>query len=202
MQLIAQGAEARIFLDGKNIIKERVPKTYRHPEIDAQLRGSRTRREAKVLETLTKAGFASPKVVSMDDKSGKMVIELIEGEKLRDLIAQDAGSFGKAVGRLLGELHNLGIVHGDPTTSNMIVRDGQVHLIDFGLSQFSEKAEDRAVDLHLLDRAVESAHHQIHITVMKAANSSYLSTAKEGAETMKRLESVRKTGRNKLKGGS
>lgn len=202
MQLIAQGAEAKIFLDGKNVVKERAPKTYRHPEIDQQLRGSRTRREAKVLETLAKTGFSSPKVVSMDDKSGKMVIELIEGEKLRDRIADDPGSFGTAVGRLIGELHNLGIVHGDPTTSNMIVRSGDVYLIDFGLSQFSEKAEDRAVDLHLLDRAVESAHHQIHSVVMEAANSAYLSVAKDGAETMRRLEAVRKRGRNKLKGGS
>lgn len=199
MRLIAQGAEAKIFLDGKNVVKDRVVKTYRHPELDSSLRGSRTRRETKVLDTLAKAGFASPRVVSMDDQAGRIVIELIEGEKVRDLILEDPAGYGAAIGKLIGGLHNLGIVHGDPTTSNMIVREGNVHLIDFGLSQFSKKAEDRAVDLHLLERAVESAHHTVHSTVMESANSAYSQTAKDALETMKRLGIVRKRGRNKLK---
>ncbi|MGQ0798001.1 MAG: RIO1 family regulatory kinase/ATPase domain-containing protein, partial [Methanobacteriota archaeon] len=55
-------------------------------------------------------------------------------------------------------LHRAGIVHGDLTTSNMIVRDGRVVMIDFSLGGKEASAEARGVDLHLLREALTSAH--------------------------------------------
>ena len=201
MELLAQGAEARIFQDGSVIIKERTVKTYRHDTIDKTLREGRTRREAVVLRTLAKAGFPSPTLIHIDDKKGLLSIERIKGEKLSLELSKSPQRFGAQIGKLLAVLHNTGIVHGDPTTSNMIVgADGKITLIDFGLSQFSKKIEDKAVDLHLLDRAIESAHHEIHTTVMAAAIESYQKESKDPERILQRLDAVKKRGRNKMKG--
>ena len=50
MQLISQGAEAQIYLEGTTLFKKRVSKTYRIKAIDDRLRRLRTRSEAKLLQ--------------------------------------------------------------------------------------------------------------------------------------------------------
>lgn len=56
----------------------------------------------------------------------------------------------------VAEMHSKGVIHGDLTTSNMMIRVNandeiaDLYLIDFGLSQFSNKIEDKAVDLYVL----------------------------------------------------
>lgn len=201
MNLIAQGAEARIFEEDAIIIKERTPKGYRHPAIDTLLRESRTRREAKILTALKKIGFPSPNILTMNDKKGVLTMEHINGEKLSNQVSHDPIGFGSKIGMLLGKLHAADIVHGDPTTSNMIVNDEkEIILIDFGLSQFSKKIEDKAVDLHLLDRAIQSNHHDIHEAVITAAFDSYTTLYHSSTQVLERLEEVRKRGRNRRKG--
>ena len=61
-------------------------------------------------------------------------------------------------------MHLKNVIHGDLTTSNMMVdidTEGNIinlYLIDFGLSSFSTKIEDQAVDLYVLKRALISLH--------------------------------------------
>lgn len=57
------------------------------------------------------------------------------------------------------QVHDSGIIHGDLTTSNMVITEGgDIVLLDFGLSYFKDSAEDRAVDLYVLERAFKSTH--------------------------------------------
>src|SRR3989338_3893980 len=65
------------------------------------------------------------------------------------------------IGKKIALLHSKDIIHGDLTTSNMILKGNGIQFIDFGLGFFSEKIEDKAVDLHLIRQALESKHHQI-----------------------------------------
>lgn len=58
-------------------------------------------------------------------------------------------------------IDNSGVIHGDLTTSNMIYKDDQIYLIDFGLSYVKTSIEDRAVDLYVLERAFISTHPQL-----------------------------------------
>jgi Kae1-associated kinase Bud32 len=197
-EIIGKGAEAVIYRDNATVTKDRVSKGYRHPVIDTNLRKFRTRREAKILDTLKKINFPGPNLISSSDKDMKINMAFIEGEKLRDVMENDYLIYSEEIGKLLGTLHSHGIIHSDLTTSNMILKD-KIHFIDFGLSFFSDKAEDRAVDLHLLDRALESKHYKIHRQCMHFVIKGYKETCKDSKEVIKRLEKVQQRGRNKNK---
>ena len=214
-EIIGRGAEAIIYREGNVVTKDRVSKGYRHPVIDNALRKSRTRREAKILEKLKQINFPGPTLISSCDESMKINMSFIDGSKLRDVLDDNHLVYSEEIGRLLGTLHSHGIIHADLTTSNMILKDkihfidaqnsknsgstekNQIFFIDFGLSFFSEKTEDKAVDLHLLDRALESKHYKIHKPCMHFVIKGYQQTYKKSEEVLKRLEQVQKRGRNK-----
>lgn len=198
-KLIAQGAEAKLFLEDGRIIKNRFPKSYRLKEIDEKLRGFRTRREAKVLQKLEAINFPAPKIISNDEKEN-LVIEKIDGKLVKDILEkQDYRKLCAEIGRKIAALHNNSMIHGDLTTSNMIFNK-EIYFIDFGLSFFSEKAEDRAVDLHLLKEGLESKHYRIWEECFRCALEAYKKEAKNSEATLKRLEAVEKRGRYRGKG--
>ena len=199
-KLIAQGAEAKIYLQDGNVFKERFAKSYRLKIIDERLRRSRTRRETKVLAKLQAINFPSPKLIKSNDIDS-ITIEKAKGILLKDALEKsDYKSMCKEIGRKIAILHNNSIIHGDLTTSNMILGD-EVFFIDFGLSFFSDKAEDKAVDLHLLKEALESKHYRICDWCFKSAIDAYRKNAKNSGEILKRLESVNKRGRHRAKKG-
>ncbi|MBT3406810.1 Kae1-associated serine/threonine protein kinase [Candidatus Woesearchaeota archaeon] len=199
MKQIAQGAEAKVYENGDVIVKERFVKTYRHSVIDSNLRKSRTKREAKVLDRLKEKGFPVPKTLRVEGKDGILHMEKISGEKLRDVFDVEYSKYASEVGKLVARLHNEGIIHGDLTTSNMMVSEGEVFLIDFGLSFFSDKVEDKAVDLHLLRQAIESKHHTVYETAFAEVLKSYEENCENSKEVLKRFEIVESRGRNKAK---
>ena len=199
-KLIAQGAEAKLFLENNLIIKNRFPKSYRIREIDEKLRIFRTRREAKILQKLEKINFPAPKVMK-NDKKENLVIEKISGKLVKDILDSYYKKLCIEIGQKIAVLHNNSIIHGDLTTSNMI-SNKEIYFIDFGLSFFSEKAEDKAVDLHLLKEGLESKHYKIWEDCFKCALGAYKKEARGGSETLKRLEAVEKRGRYRAKKGS
>ena len=54
-KIIQQGAEAKIILNKDSIIKDRISKSYRHSEIDKQIRKRRTKAETKLLQKAAKS---------------------------------------------------------------------------------------------------------------------------------------------------
>ena len=200
-KLIAQGAEAKLFLENGKILKNRFKKSYRIKEIDGKLRGSRTRREAKILAKLQSISFPAPKLIKNDEKEN-LVIEKIHGKLVKDILSNsNCKKLCAEIGKKVAVLHNNSIIHGDLTTSNMI-SSKEVYFIDFGLSFFSEKAEDKAVDLHLLKEGLESKHYKLWEECFKCALESYKKEAKKSHETLKRLEAVEKRGRYRARKGS
>ena len=200
MNLLAQGAESKIFLDKDRVIKERFVKTYRIKEIDNRLRKSRTNREAKVLEKLQELNFPVPKLINTNEKD-TLKISYIEGKLLKTILEKNPPKLSREIGQKIAILHNNNIIHGDLTTSNMILdkEKNEIYFIDFGLSFFSTKIEDRAVDLHLLKEALESKHSQIWEKCYKAALEGYKTKAINAHEVLKRLEVVEMRGRYKHK---
>jgi len=204
MELIAQGAEAKIYkVLGENesitVLKDRFPKSYRHETIDRKLRKSRTKREAKVMGKLQELGLNVPKLISVDDKEMQISMEFIEGNKVRDEFEEKYEELSKQIGEIVGTIHSNDIIHGDLTTSNMILNLKKIYLIDFGLTFFSNKIEDKAVDLHLLNQALQSRHHKIHEKSFKIILKNYKKTYKNSKEVISRLDVVEGRGRNKNK---
>lgn len=200
---IAQGAEAVLYKDNSRIIKERLSKGYRIPEIDDALRKFRTRREAKILQRLEEVKFPAPHLQEFSDKRMSITMDFLPGEKLRDVLEKgdEYQGLAKELGMKVGKLHAQDIIHGDLTTSNMLVapETKELSFIDFGLSVFSDKVEDKAVDLFLLDRALESKHYQLYPEIFGQILEGYKESYPEAVKVLERFNAVMKRGRNKKK---
>src|SRR3989344_7953372 len=122
MELLAQGAEAKIFLHNKTILKERQVKRYRLEIIDEKIRRQRTRSEVKILQKASDI-IPVPKIINTDEKS-KITLEYLDGKKLRDIFdivtTKQRRKYAKEIGKNIALLHNQNIIHQDLTTSNMI----------------------------------------------------------------------------------
>jgi len=94
-------------------------------------------------------------------------------------------------------LHKGGIVHGDLTTSNMILKEGKVYFIDFGLSEESEEIEKQGIDIHLLRQALESTHFDISNELFEIILEGYsmILGDKKKEEILQRIEQIEKRGR-------
>ncbi|MFA5061086.1 MAG: KEOPS complex kinase/ATPase Bud32 [Candidatus Pacearchaeota archaeon] len=197
LKVIAQGAEAVIFLNNKEINKSRTEKSYRHPLLDEKIRRTRTKSEAKILQKAHEFGINVPKVIKVDKFDLK--IEFIEGdrlsEKLNDYKEEKQTLVMKKVGKQVAKLHKKDIIHGDLTTSNMILREKEVFIIDFGLGFFSSKIEDKAVDLHLIKQALEAKHYQNHEKLFNNFLKGYIWD--DSKKVIERLKVVEKRGRYK-----
>ncbi|MFW6046237.1 MAG: KEOPS complex kinase/ATPase Bud32 [Candidatus Woesearchaeota archaeon] len=195
LNLISSGAEALIYESNKEILKYRIKKNYRIDKIDSKLRKFRTKREFKVMKKLNDK-INVPKVIKRTDFM--ILMEKIEGQKLSNLKKID-NTHLKEVGKSLANIHNNKIMHGDLTTSNIILSNGKIYFIDFGLSKFSRKVEDYAVDIHLLNRALESKHFQNFPKNYEIIIESYKKEANKAKETLNRLKIVETRGRYKQK---
>ena len=197
LKLISQGAEAKIFLDKSTILKARIPKTYRHPQLDNQIRTRRTRSEAKILTKAHTLNINVPKVLSTNKFD--IQLEHIEGDKLSETLNSYPEKKQFETLQKLGEqtalLHKNNIIHGDLTTSNTILSNNKIFLIDFGLGFISTKIEDKAVDLHLIKQALEAKHFQNHKELFEQFTKGYRWT--DSKKILERLKIVEKRGRYK-----
>jgi N6-L-threonylcarbamoyladenine synthase/protein kinase Bud32 len=148
-----RGAEAMITISGTMAEKRRVSKRYRVPALDRRLITERTRAEARLIAAARKGGVPTP--VMSDITADTITMEYVEGTLLTDNLS---GTAVEEAGRMVGKLHTAGIMHGDLTTSNLILRksDGRCVLIDFGLSQVTTEIEQRGVDIHVFFQTLES----------------------------------------------
>tara|TARA_B100002019_G_scaffold122833_1_gene105694 strand:- start:1127 stop:1711 length:585 start_codon:yes stop_codon:yes gene_type:complete len=157
MKLISEGAEAKIYLSENKIIKKRVSKKYRHKELDNSILKRRIKSENKILKKSKKYGINVPEVYDIDSNS--ITMENLSGIKLSDLLDDIKNKdLIKSLAKEIKKLHSFGIIHGDLTTSNIFFYKDKIYLIDFGLSKFSDKIEDKATDIHLLKECLNSRH--------------------------------------------
>jgi TP53 regulating kinase and related kinases len=260
---VSQGAEARLYkapaasFNQHNvdfvIVKERLSKAYRHPQLDQQLTRSRTKAEARCLnkcrdlaEKHNNTHLRVPRVYKVEGSN--LMLEYIEGITLRQAlneqlqrhdgytgggseVATENGSanqpngtdndteissttatkvtdtptnsldstlltWSQQLARAIGTLHDWNMVHGDLTTSNVLVHNDSLVLIDFGLASTSGSHEDKAVDLYVLERALQATHPDLPVSFLDDFYKVYLETTQSQA-TLTRLEKVRQRGRKR-----
>ncbi|KAM3082596.1 serine/threonine-protein kinase bud32 [Clarireedia jacksonii] len=216
-------------------VKYRPSKPYRHPILDQRLTKHRILSEARVLAKCRREGVNVPAVYAMDEAGGWLMFEWITGEVVRvrlnewlekkkalGVIGENDGVDGsdttqevvdavdlmKRVGEAIGKMHGVGVVHGDLTTSNLMLRpreseaetnaahenkelQGEIVIIDFGLA-----SQNRAVDLYVLERAFGSTHSRAE-NLFKEVLSAYGKSYKGALAVLKKLEEVRMRGRKR-----
>ncbi|MGQ9720846.1 MAG: KEOPS complex kinase/ATPase Bud32 [Candidatus Jordarchaeum sp.] len=201
--LYRKGAEAYLYLeewyDRKVIIKRRVSKAYRVQELDEKLRKERTVKEAKLLSDARKAGVPTPMIYFIDMDNTTIIMDFIQGPQVKTAIQtmkeQEKKSIFRNIGSLIGRLHNAGIIHGDLTTSNMILQDSNIYFVDFGLGDYSVAVEDQGVDLHLMNRALQSTHYAYAEKGFKVVLEGYQKTMYKSDEVVERMYAIEKRGR-------
>lgn len=211
------------------IVKYRPRKPYRHEQLDLQITKSRTAGEAKLLYKLDSLNIKAPKLIALDAINGIIWMEFlgfrlpngdfsslknwlwfIEKKGESEAIGQLAKDVMRLVGYAIAELHLNEIVHGDLTSSNIVlVKESEteekysVALIDFGLSSYSNLVEDKAVDIYVLERALVSTHPQFselyNEWLLEGYHSLYSEKKKINAwrDVERRLAAVRLRGRKR-----
>ena len=204
-KVIQQGAEAIILLDNNEIIKDRIPKSYRLPELDNKIRKRRTKSETKLLIKASSI-INTPKPLGLGGRGAgggetfEIHMPFIDGKKLSEHLDNFPLNKQKQICRQIGEsvakLHNADIIHGDLTTSNMILVKDKIFFIDFGLGFISHKFEDKAVDLHLLKQALEAKHFKNWQVLVEEVFKGY-EKSRDSKIVFERLKAVEKRGRYK-----
>jgi TP53 regulating kinase-like protein len=201
--IIGKGAEAIIYQEKNKVLKKRISKSYRHPEIDKKLTKRRTKAETKIMIKASKIiPVPKPEEQKENKDKNEIIMPLIDGEKISDYL----DSYNKKkqekimhqLGKSIAKLHKEGIIHGDLTTSNMIYNSSEekVFLIDFGLAFQNGKYENKGVDIHLLKQALEAKHFMNWETLFKHFREGYQSiNLKESEKVFERMKAIEKRGR-------
>jgi TP53 regulating kinase-like protein len=205
MDVLALGAESIIYrLEHWNqqfVLKCRRPKEYLHPDIDSVLRRTRTSRECKMLTTARILGVRTPAVYTIDLENCTLLMDFIDGLQFKQLVddlnMRRLKALSKEFGRTIAKLHLGGVVHGDPTTSNILIdTNSDLWFVDFGLADMNATIEMKGVDLHLLHRALETTHWNREDTMLSAALEGYESVyGPEAEKVFQRMEEIRERGR-------
>jgi TP53 regulating kinase-like protein len=200
--LIKKGAEASLYLADwhgkKAIMKKRLAKKYCPKILDEHIRVYRTIHEPQLMHEAKRAGVPTPTIFFVDIKNATIIMEYVEGKQVKQLLSEVSKSERQRlclkIGELIGRLHENGIIHGDLTTSNMILNsEGKIFFVDFGLGEKSKELEARGVDLHLMKRALQSTHFRFTEECFKAIIHGYtkvvgVETAKNILEKIKEIE--------------
>ncbi|KAI4370349.1 hypothetical protein MLD38_018709 [Melastoma candidum] len=209
--LVKQGAEARVFessfVGRRCIIKERFSKKYRHPSLDAKLTLKRLNAEARCMTKARRLGVTTPLLYAVDPMLHTLTFEYVDGPSVKDLflefgvhgvVEERLDDVAAQIGDAIAKLHDGGLVHGDLTTSNMLIQSStnRLVLIDFGLSFTSTLPEDKAVDLYVLERALLSMHSSCG-DVMEKILAAYRKSSKQWSSTLNKLAQVRQRGRKR-----
>lgn len=204
--LLKKGAEASLFLSdwqGRRVItKVRIPKRYRPDVLDKRIRSYRTIHEPQLINEAKAAGVPTPLIYLVNVADATIIMEFIDGKQVKLLLNEVSKKERKEIcvriGELVGKLHKAGIIHGDLTTSNMILSlEGKIFFVDFGLGEKNIELEAKGVDLHLLKRAMQSTHYMFWEECYQAVLCGYSSVLGEdlAEKVYQKIIEIEKRGR-------
>lgn len=204
-RLLYRGAEADIFLGAWSgrpaVYKVRKRMEYRLEALDRMLRTQRTVHEAGMMAAAREAGVETPYVYFLNPRRATIVMEHVAGARMKDVIpgrrSETAAALFRGLGGSIAKLHGAGIMHGDLTTANVIIRRGNLVFIDFGLSVHTTRLEDRAVDLRLIKETITGAHAPVAREATDALVEGYRGVAgeEETRGVLRQLREIERRGR-------
>lgn len=196
------GAEARldssVWMGREVVLKQRVVKAYRHSALDKSLQTFRIKNEVRLMLEARSAGIAVPIIYSIDLARNRIVMEEVKGMRVKDALEElpkeKAEEVARKIGEIAARLHEADIVHGDLTTSNMLLEGDRIVTIDFSLGSKTSELEDKGVDMHLLEEAFHSAHYR-RSELFELVKDSYVKHYSGGADVLKKVKEIEKRGR-------
>ncbi|XP_018796204.1 PREDICTED: TP53-regulating kinase [Bactrocera latifrons] len=223
MEILKQGAEGRLYLGvfkGETcLVKERFIKHYRHPELDTQITRQRIKAEIKAATRCQNAGILVPHILHTDLNERRIYMEYFgEAITAKELIQRVVTGHSMEtaeivlknlctqVGTIIGKLHANNIIHGDLTTSNILInpksenkdfKEYDIVFIDFGLSHYNQGAEDKGVDLYVLERALLSTHSEQPYLFDYMLEAYRKECGKDEGTIVAKFEEVRARGRKR-----
>ena len=202
-KVLYQGAEAKIivseYLGFSAVQKKRLRKSYRIKQIDDKLISYRTKEEAKLMTEARQCGVSVPIIYDVDLENGVITMEYLKGPRVKDILNdlsdEERKRICEKIGRSIARFHNNDIIHGDITTSNMILVDDRIHFIDFGLGEKNSEIEAEGVDLHVLMEAIESTHSKYSNCFEYVLGGYKKELEKDADLVIKKIEEIVKRGR-------
>jgi TP53 regulating kinase-like protein len=184
------------------VTKARLPKKYRPEQLDLTIRRYRTVHEPQLMHEAKRAGVPTPAIFMVDVENSVITMEFIEGKQVKQLLdnfsEERRSELCTKIGELVAKLHSHGVIHGDLTTSNMILHpSGRVFFVDFGLGDKTVELEAKGVDLHLLKRALQSTHFQVADECFAAVLKGYNRVVGEdmAQKVLEKIREIEKRGR-------
>lgn len=220
-EILKQGAEGRLYLGEykgeRCLIKERFVKKYRHHELDTQISRQRMKAEAKAAGRCQNCGILAPKIFHTDLNERKLYMEYfdkaITAKQYIQNVVMDSNAVAEevlkelctTVGSTIGKMHANNIIHGDLTTSNILInpKNGDsfktydIIFIDFGLSHYNQGSEDKGVDLYVLERALLSTHSEQPYLFDYMLQAYRKECGKDEQSVVAKFEEVRARGRKR-----
>lgn len=204
--LMKKGAEASLFFGEwhglKVVLKVRVPKKYRPPALDIRIRTYRTIHEPQLMHEAKAAGVPTPLIYMVNVPEASIIMQYIEGQQIKQLLNQADEKRRRelcvSIGELIGKLHRQGLIHGDLTTSNMILSpEDKIFFVDFGLGEKNIEIEAQGVDLHLMKRALQSTHFKFWEDCFKTVQSGYSKAlgAESAEKVYEKIREIERRGR-------
>jgi len=138
------------------ISKIRIPKAYRQRILDEDLRRRRTINESKMLNMAKEVGLRTPFIYFVDPIRAEIVMEFVPGIRASNVLTS---KICFEIGRFVSTFHLNNIIHGDLTPANFIA-NGEVTMLDLGLSFYSTRKEDKAMDIRLFKEILKGTFYK------------------------------------------
>ncbi|XP_063387791.1 EKC/KEOPS complex subunit TP53RK-like [Cydia fagiglandana] len=226
LKILMQGAEAKLYIRnyiGKpTLIKERFEK-YRQPELDVAITKERIKNEARAIVRCKAADVKTPALYLVDFERRRIYMQHFKHSiTVKDFIINvftkrngsgdrpnSLDKIATLIGQTVRKLHENNIIHGDLTTSNMLLVNNlndsnwsdvdnlELVMIDFGLSSFDTSAEDKGVDLYVLERALISTHNDYPEIFSKILEAYKIYSKNNVKEIIGKFGEVRARGRKR-----
>jgi serine/threonine protein kinase len=175
-RVIAEGGMAVVWRATDIQLRREVAVKMLKPNIASdEVVAERFRREAIALAQLHHKHIMPVYDCIDEDGQVALVMQLINGQSLRDLLDRDRSSnggkasvlsvhttvhIGKAIAAALGAVHAEGIVHRDIKPGNiMMMRTGEIWLTDFGIAKGVKSDQDDNTDLTRPDLMMGTAKY-------------------------------------------
>jgi len=189
LERVYLGGEAEVRIYENVVEKIRKPKRYRHPKLDEMLRRSRTKTEAKIISLARRQGVPTP--IILDIEGDKIVMERIKGKPVKEVMSPE---ISREIGRLVARMHKVGIIHGDITPMNMILSNGKIYFVDFGLAFIEDRVEPKGVDLHVYFESLKASFDNWE-ELKEAFIEGYREEYEKADEVLQRAKEIELRGR-------